>query len=126
MTQILFDGVVVPYEPQHNQIGQYYQTGNSFTNTISVSSGNEFGGFNLALSNLTSKAILEGSDYARKNIDFGFTQLLAKKVTLSGNISYSNEKRNNAPNIGEQDYRSGGFIQHGELNADGLAKKICH
>jgi len=104
MTQVLFDGVVVPYEPQYNQIDQYYQNGSSFTNTLSVSSGNEFGGFNLGVSNLTSKAILPGSEYDRKNVDFGFTQIVAKKLTISGNISYSNEKRTNPPNIGEQDY----------------------
>ncbi|MGI8636297.1 MAG: outer membrane beta-barrel protein, partial [Segetibacter sp.] len=68
------------------------------------SSGGEFGGFNLSLSNLTSQAILPGSDYNRKNLDIGFTQILAKKLTVTGNISYSNEKRNNPPNIGEQDY----------------------
>ncbi len=104
MTQILFDGVEVPYTPQRNQISQYYRKGNSLTNTITLSSGGEFGGFNLSLSNLTSQAILPGSNYNRKNLDLGFTQTMAKKLTVTGNISYSNEKRNNPPNIGEQDY----------------------
>ncbi len=104
MKQILFDGVEVPYVPVRHQITQYYRKGNSFTNTITLSSGGEFGGFNLSLSNLTSQAILPGSDYNRKNLDIGFTQILAKKLTVTGNISYSNEKRNNPPNIGEQDY----------------------
>ncbi|MGI8637908.1 MAG: TonB-dependent receptor plug domain-containing protein, partial [Segetibacter sp.] len=34
MTQILFDGVEVPYVPVRHQITQYYRKGNSFTNTI--------------------------------------------------------------------------------------------
>lgn len=34
----------------------------------------------------------------------GFTQTLAKKLTVSGNINYSNEYRKNPPNIAEQDF----------------------
>ena len=104
LTQILFDGVEVPYVPQYHQITQFYRKANTLTNTITLSSGGESGGFNLALSNMTSEAVLPGSSYNRKNIDLGFTQTMAKKLTVSGNISYSNEKRRNPPNIGEQDY----------------------
>ncbi|WPP51476.1 SusC/RagA family TonB-linked outer membrane protein [Catalinimonas niigatensis] len=104
MTQILFDGVEVPYEPQRNQITDYYQTANTFTNTITLSSGGEFGGFSLSLSNLDDQAILPGSRYNRKTVNLGFTQTVAKKLTVSGNINYSHEYRKNPPNIAEQDY----------------------
>jgi len=104
MKQILFDNVEVPYEPQRNQIKQYYRQGNSLTNSVTLSSGGEFGGFSLSLSNMQSTAILPGSDFNRKNVNIGFTQTFAKKLTVSGNVSYSNEVRNNPPNIGEQDY----------------------
>lgn len=104
LTQILFDGVEVPYVPQYNQITRFYRKANTLTNTISVSSGGEFGGFNLSLSNMTAQAVLPGSDFSRKNMDLGFTQTMAKKLTVSGNISYSHERRTNPPNIGEQDY----------------------
>ena len=104
MTQILFDGVEVPYTPQRHQITQYYRKANSLTNTITLSSSGETGGFNISLSNMTSEAILPGSDFKRKNVNIGFTQIMAKKITVSGNVSYSNERRINPPNIGEQDY----------------------
>ena len=104
MKQILFDGVEVPYVPQYHQITQYYRKASTLTNTITLSSGGEFGGFNLSLSNMSSDAILPGSGFNRRNLDLGFTQTLAGKLTVSGNISYSNERRTNPPNIGEQDY----------------------
>jgi len=104
MTQILFDGVEVPYVPQRNQITDYYRVGNTWTNTLTLSSGNDFGGFSLSVSNLDNKTILPGSGYNRKTINLGFTQTLAKKLTVSGNINYSNETRKNPPNIAEQDY----------------------
>lgn len=104
MTQILFDGVEVPYVPQRNQITNYYRTGQTWTNTISLSSGGEFGGFNLSVSNMDNKTILPGSGYNRKTVNLGFTQTLAKRLTISGNVNYSNERRTNPPNIAEQDY----------------------
>ncbi|GAA4414365.1 SusC/RagA family TonB-linked outer membrane protein [Nibrella viscosa] len=104
MTQILFDGVEVPYVPQRNQITQYYRTGQTFTNTLTLSSGGEFGGFSLSISNLGNKTILPGSGYDRQTINLGFTQTLAKKLTVSGNVNYSKEYRKNPPNIAEQDY----------------------
>ncbi len=104
LTQVLFDGVTVPYEPQRNQITDYYRTGSTWTNTLTVSSGGEFGGFSLSLSNLDNKTILPGSGYTRRTVNLGFTQTLAKKLTVSGNVNYSNEFRKNPPNIAEQDY----------------------
>lgn len=104
MSQILFDGVEVAYAPQRHQITEYYRKANTLTNTITLASGSDFGGFNISMSNMGSTAILPGSDYTRRNVDVGFTQIMAKKITVTGNISYSNEKRNNPPNIGEQDY----------------------
>ena len=45
MTQILFDNVEVPYQPVRHQITDYYRTGSTFTNTITMASGGENGGF---------------------------------------------------------------------------------
>jgi TonB-linked SusC/RagA family outer membrane protein len=104
MTQILFDNVEVPYVPQRNQISDYYRKGSTFTNTITLASGNENGGFSLSASNLSNKTILPGSGYDRRTVNLGFTQTVAKKLTVSGNINYSNEYRKNPPNIAEQDY----------------------
>lgn len=104
MTQILFDGIEVPYEPQPNKVRDYYRNGSTFSNTVTISSGGENGGFSLSVSNMDSKAILPGSDYNRKTVNLGFTQTLADKLTVSGNVNYSREDRENPPNIAEQDY----------------------
>lgn len=103
MTQILFDGLEVPYTPQPNKIRDYYRDGFQWTNTLTVSSGGENGGFSLSLSNMDSEAILPGSYYDRRMVNLGFTQN-AGKFTISGNVNYSDEFRKNPPNIAEQDF----------------------
>jgi len=104
MTNVLFDGVITPYEPQRGVINQYYGTGSNFSNALSLSSGGPNGGLNISVSNLANSNILPNSGYDRKTINLGFTQNLAKKLTVSGNINYSNEYRKNPPNIAEQDF----------------------
>lgn len=104
MTQVLFNNVTAPYEPQRNQITGYYRKGHTLTNTLTLSSGGENGGFSISASNLDNSTILPGSGYSRRTVNFGFTQTLAKKLIISGNVNYSNEYRKNPPNIAEQDY----------------------
>ncbi len=104
MTQVLFDNVTVPYEPIRNHVTDYYRKGSTFTNTLTLASGGENGGFSLSLSNLDNKTILETSGYNRRTVNLGFTQTVAKKLVVTGNINYSNEYRKNPPNIAEQDY----------------------
>ncbi|MEZ4829363.1 MAG: SusC/RagA family TonB-linked outer membrane protein [Bacteroidia bacterium] len=103
MTQVLFDGVTVPYEPQYDRIRNFYRNGQNLTNTVSLSGGNDKGGFNLSMSNLDSKGIVPNNTYNRKTINLGFSQELGEKLSFAGNINYSNEYNKNPPVIAEQD-----------------------
>ena len=104
MTHTLFNNITVPYEAQKGVINQYYRTGSNFSNTLSLASGGPNGGLNISVSNLMNNTILPNSGYDRNTVNLGFTQNLAKKLTVSGNINYSNENRKNPPNIAEQDF----------------------
>lgn len=99
MTQILFDGIEVPYKNQGNRYKNFYRTGLTLTNTISVASSGEKGGFNLSVSNLDNKSIVPNSKYNRKTINIGFTQNFGEKLNVSGNINYSYEENTNPPVI---------------------------
>ena len=103
MTQVLFDGVEIPYVPQPSHVKNFYNTGHTFTNTVTVSSGGEYGGFSLSLSNLDNTSIVPNSDYNRKTVNLGFTQELAGNLVVSGNLNYSLENIKNPPQIAEQD-----------------------
>lgn len=103
MKQVLFDGIEVPYEPVYNRVNKFYRTGSSWTNTVSLSSGSDKGGFNLSLANLTNNSIVPNSDYQKKTVNFGFNYNLTPKLILMGNVNYSNEFNRNPPQIGNQD-----------------------
>ena len=103
MMQVLFDGVEVPYEPQYDRIDKFFRHGQNLSNTISISSGGENGGFNLSMANLTSKGIVPNNEYKRNTINLGFNYSLSRKLSITGNINYSNERNTNPPNIADQD-----------------------
>lgn len=103
MTQVLFDGVTVPYVPVFDRIRTFYRNGQNMNHSLSLASGGEKGGFNLSLSNLSSKGITPNNEFTRRTINFGFSYDLSAKLSFSGNVNYSNEFNENPPNVAQQD-----------------------
>lgn len=103
MTHVLFDGVEVPYIPRPGFVDKFFRHGQTTTHTISLSSGGEKGGFNLSMANMSSKGIVPNNSFTRRTVNLGFNYSLSNKLTLRGNINYSNEYNKNAPNVGNQD-----------------------
>jgi TonB-linked SusC/RagA family outer membrane protein len=103
MTQVLFDGVTVPYEPVYNRISKFFRTGSNFTNTVSVSSTSEKGGLTLSFANMDNKGIVPNNSFNRKTINLGYAYEISPKLSISGNVNYSNENNKNPPNIANQD-----------------------
>ncbi|GAA4412045.1 TonB-dependent receptor [Nibrella viscosa] len=103
MTQVLFGGVTVPYEPVRNRITKFYRTGSTWTNSVAVSSGSDRGGFNLSVSNTDNKGIVRNNTFNRKTINLGFSYNISPKLNVSGTMNYSNEYNRNPPQIAQQD-----------------------
>ena len=103
MTQVLFDGVTVPYTAFNNRIRYFFRDGQNFTNTVSIGSSNEKGGMNLSFSNTDNKGIVPNNSMNRKTINLGFSYQLSKKLSFQGNANYSKELNKNPPNIANQD-----------------------
>ena len=103
MTHILFDGVEVPYIPRPGFIDKFFRHGQNLTHTLAISSGSEKGGFNLSVADMTSKGIVPNNAFYRRTVNLGFQYSLSDKMSVRGNVNYSNEYNKNAPNVGNQD-----------------------
>lgn len=103
MTQVLFDGVTIPYEPVYNRISKFFRNGTNFTNTVSISSTTEKGGLTLSFANMDNKGIVPNNSFNRKTINLGFAYDVSSKLSVAGNVNYSNETNKNPPNIANQD-----------------------
>ncbi|NHF58751.1 SusC/RagA family TonB-linked outer membrane protein [Flavobacteriaceae bacterium TP-CH-4] len=103
LTQVLYDGIELPYVPQRDILRDFYRDGVNITNSIAISGGGEKGGFNLSLSNLSSEGITPNNEFERRTVNLGLSYDLSDKVNVTASVNYSNEENTNPPNIGQQD-----------------------
>src|SRR5205823_6628774 len=73
---------------------KFYKTGGTFTNTVSLTGGNETGAFRLSLSDMNNHAIVPNSGLNRKSFNFNGSQTVAKNldVNVVANYIIDNEK----------------------------------
>lgn len=80
---IQFDGNSYAYSKTSDDYTKFYKTGNTFTNTVSLTGGNETGAFRLSASNLTNHAITPNSGLTRKTFNFNGSQTVIKNLDIN-------------------------------------------
>lgn len=80
----------------NSHITDFFQTGENYLNSLSISSGNETQRVYLSYANTNSKAMIPGYEFGRNNITLrGSTKALKNKATIDGGINYINSKTKN-------------------------------
>lgn len=80
---IQFDGKTYAYSKTSDDYTKFYKVGNTFTNTISLTGGNETGAFRLSLSDLNNHAITPNSGLNRKTFNFNGSQTVIKNLDIN-------------------------------------------
>lgn len=93
-------GQTTPWSPQPDNVKDFYRTGVTLTNSISISGGSDKGTFRLSYSNLTQKFVLPNSDLKRNNIGFNGTYKLNDVVTAVASANYSDNSATGRPGTG--------------------------
>lgn len=96
-----FDGKTYAYSPYTNNIADFYRSGPSFTNTISVNGGGEKGTYRLSLSNLSNKAIVKNTGLDRKTINFSMDQKITDKLSVTVTANYIDQQSKNPPQLSD-------------------------
>ena len=97
---IQFDGVSRPYSYAGDPMGQFYRTGSTFTNTVSILGGGENANFRVSASDLSNIGVIPNSDM-RKNTFNVNTNFKLGKVSGSVTGTYVLEDVNNFPKIAD-------------------------
>jgi TonB-linked SusC/RagA family outer membrane protein len=98
----LFNGESVPYSPHPDNLFQYYRTGQTWTNTVAFSGGNQKASFRASFSNTDATGIDPYNTYKKNIANLGVNYDITEKVNFSMNINYTNEKYINPPELGQQ------------------------
>ncbi|MCC5920139.1 MAG: SusC/RagA family TonB-linked outer membrane protein [Cyclobacteriaceae bacterium] len=92
-------GEVRPFDPQPNNISDFFQTGQSFTNSLAFTGGNDKTQARLSLTHLHSSNIMPNSDLERFNVNLNINSKLSEKLRVEAKINYIRQDAFNRPNL---------------------------
>lgn len=98
---VQFDGTTHPYSYVGDNWKKFYDVGNSFTNSISLTGGNATQNFRASLSNLNSNGVVPNSRYDRINATLSANSKFGKKLRMDAKVMYTNEKVKNRPGLSD-------------------------
>jgi len=98
---VQFDGVTRPYTYKGDNWDRYYETGNTFTNTVSLTGGSAEQNFRFSASSLQNNGVVPNSGFDRINLSLSANMKFAKRLSFNSKVLYSNEKAKNRPNLSD-------------------------
>ncbi|MEX2231372.1 MAG: SusC/RagA family TonB-linked outer membrane protein [Cyclobacteriaceae bacterium] len=95
------DWGVQSYTPQPaDNIKNFYRTGTTFTNTVSISGGNEKSSARLSISDMRNESIVPNASLDRKTITLRASHQVSEKLFVDAKINYTRQEGNNRPQNG--------------------------
>lgn len=95
------DGVERPYSANKENMQNFYQLGKTFTNTATITTGNEASSVLFSISNLSNSGIIPNSGYERTSFNLRGTSKLGKAFELDAKINYVQEHGENRPRLSD-------------------------
>ncbi|MBW8199180.1 SusC/RagA family TonB-linked outer membrane protein [Flagellimonas abyssi] len=109
-------GQLRPFVPQPNNVQDYYRTGATYNNSVSVTGGNENTSFRLSANDTRIEGVVPNTYLNRNNIGLSASLNLNEKVTVSSNMNYA---RNEGQRPGQgSEYGASYMVQWFQRNLD--------
>lgn len=89
-----------PFLPNPGNIKDFFQTGQTLTNNISLSGATEQSSFRLSFSNLDNKGIIPNTDFKRSGLAFTGDHQFTDKLSARTFVNFINSSSNNRPGMG--------------------------
>ncbi len=97
---VQFDGVSRPYSSTGENINSFYKTGNTWSNTLALSGGNNVGNFRFSASNLMNEDIMPNASFDRTSLNANVNGKFGK-LDLAFNGQYTKEGAKNRPRMSD-------------------------
>ena len=92
-------GDVTPYSPQPDNYRDFWRTGLSNTNTITLSGGNETTTGWASISHLENRSILPNSEFSRTTVNLRLTNNFGERLSMDAKVNYIYQDFFNRPNL---------------------------
>ncbi len=90
-------GNIRPYSPQSNHVEEFFRTGVTSNQTLTMSGGGTDHGYRLSYTNMTNEGIYPSSEVARNSISLRAHKQLSDRLRAEGRFSYVKQDGFNRP-----------------------------
>ena len=101
-------GLPTPWVSHSDNVKDFYETGITQTNNISIVNGGENSNFRLSVGNSDERGMIPFTEFKKFNVGFNGNMNLGEKLSAGINITYFNNKSENLPIVG---YSSQNVVQ---------------
>jgi TonB-linked SusC/RagA family outer membrane protein len=95
-----YGGAATPWVSHPDNVKDFFDTGISQSNSVSLSGGGENSNFRFSFGNTDEKGMVPFTDFKKFNVSAAGGLNLGKSVTANVNVSYFKDKSNNLPTVG--------------------------
>ena len=92
--------VRTPWVANKDYISGFFQTGTTFSNSVSLEGGTEKGSARLSLTHMKNKWIIPNTGFERLNAALSVSQKISDRLKINGKVNYTNKKSDNLPMAG--------------------------
>lgn len=92
--------VKTPWVAYPNQLQQFFKTGETYTNTISMDGGTDKTTARFSFTNVSNKWIIPNTGYKRNTVSLSVNSKVNDKLQISSKINYTNKWSDNLPGSG--------------------------
>ncbi len=85
-------GKLTPFVPHPSNVKDYFETGHSVNNSVSVAGGNENLTFKLSYNNTYIKGVMPNTSLKRNNLGLNTSLDITSKLTIGANLNFGNNK----------------------------------
>lgn len=89
-----------PWIPYPNKIHNYFNTGSTITNTISVDGGNANTSARFSVTDVRNKWIIPNTGYQRNTVALSVNSKVNERLQIASKINYTNKQSDNLPGAG--------------------------
>ncbi len=103
-----WDGQLRSFDPQPDNLKQFFSNGSTLTNNVSFTRGNDQGSIRVSLTAQNHDAVIPNSNFHQYTANIGSTYKINEKISTTISMSYVNYNRKNSPSLGDDNNASFG------------------
>jgi TonB-linked SusC/RagA family outer membrane protein len=107
-----------PWVPYKNNISDFWRTGSTITNSISLDGSTDRSSGRIALTHSNNEWIMPNTGFERVTASTSFSSKISDKIKISGKANYINKKSDNVPGTGYNNQSIAYFMIFQNPNVD--------